>query len=151
MKLQGIALGLFSLAIAGVLTIVQAQQDNNGPGQNQGQGGMQGGGERGMHHWGHGGMQQKLDRLSEQLNLTPNQKLQVQTIFEQMRTNIMTAVEQARTNASTQLQQVLTPQQYQQWQQIWQQHEQRWHEHMTNEWGHGSSTNETENSTGGTQ
>jgi len=129
MKLQGVTIGLMSLAAAGAFTFIQAQEEAPPPP---------------MRHPGHEwSTQHRLDRLSQELNLTPNQKSQVQTVFEQMRTNIMTAVEQARTNANTQLQQILTPEQYQQFQEIRQRHEQRWHHHMTNETDNATPENNT--------
>ncbi len=83
--------------------------------------------------------QHMLQRLTQELNLTPTQQTQVQTVFDQMRTNIMTAIQDARTNADSQLKLILTPQQYQQFQTFWQQHEHHWKGHP----GWGNEPNET--------
>ncbi len=53
------------------------------------------------------------DRLSEELNLTEDQKTKVQAVFDEMRQKVQTAILEARTNADTELHQILSPEQYQ--------------------------------------
>ncbi len=64
------------------------------------------------NHFGMG-PDQRLNFLAQQLNLTDQQKANVQTVFEQMRESITSAVQEARTNADEQLQRILSPEQYQ--------------------------------------
>lgn len=68
---------------------------------------------------------ERFNRLSQELNLSEDQKAKVQATFEQTRQKIQAAIEEARSNAETQLQSVLTPEQYQKLQSMWQQHEHR--------------------------
>ena len=70
--------------------------------------------------------QQRLDKLSQELNLTEDQKAKVQATFDETRQKIEAAIDEARTNADAQLQQILTPQQYQKLQSMWHQHQQQW-------------------------
>lgn len=87
------------------------------------------------------GPQEKLNWLSQSLNLNDQQKTNVQNIFGNMIQEIGAAVLQARTNADTQLQQVLTPDQFQRLQNIMAAHEYHW------AWHHeGSETNSMEGS-----
>ncbi|HWI57070.1 MAG TPA: hypothetical protein VNZ22_07575 [Bacillota bacterium] len=91
------------------------------------------------HHGGHRmGPEEHLNKLSEELNLTDQQKSQVQGVFDQMRQQVQAAVQEAKTNADTQLQEILTPEQYQKFQSLWQQHQHRW--------GHGGGS--TDGNTG---
>jgi len=83
---------------------------------------------------------QHFNKLSQELNLSDQQKPQVQAIFQEMTQKIQAAVEQARTNADSQLQGVLTSDQYQKLQNMWEQHQQKFERH----WGHGD-TNTTDN------
>lgn len=125
--------GIITVVAAGAiasLSYIYAQTDTNAPpvppppsGQQQ----QQQGGER-------------FNRLSEELNLTEDQKPKVQAIFEQLRTSI----EEAKTNAETQLQAVLTPEQYQKLQSHWQMRKHHWRE-QGEEGGTNTDTNAESN------
>jgi Spy/CpxP family protein refolding chaperone len=109
-------------AAAGWIVLAQVHvlgQTNNAPADGQ--------------RWHRG--EDHLQRLTQELNLTPEQQTNVQAVLEQMRQQIQSAVVEAKTNADTQLQTILTPQQYQKFQSMWQEHQ-----HGK---GHGG-TNETE-------
>ncbi len=95
------------------------------------------------HQGGHQDMspQDRFNQLSQELNLSPDQKPRVQAVFEDMFQNIRTAVEEARTNADTQLQQILTPEQYQQLQTLWDKHQKHFEHHMGNGGGPNTSPN----------
>ena len=80
---------------------------------------------------GHNGMhgqtpEERFNKLSEELNLSEDQKAKVQSTFEETRQKIQAAIIEARSNADAQLQQVLSPEQYQKLQNLWQQHEHHW-------------------------
>jgi Spy/CpxP family protein refolding chaperone len=110
------------IAATGLLVAIQAEAQSNEPP---------------VPPAGHA--ERHFNMLSQELNLTPQQKPQVQAILQEMRQKIRAAVQEARTNADSQLQQVLTQDQYQKLQNIWQQHP---HRH----WGHNNmETNDTEN------
>ncbi len=80
---------------------------------------------------------QRMNYLAQQLNLTDQQKANVQAVFEQMRDSITTAVQEARTNADGQLQRVLSPEQYQKLQTLWAAHQRHFH----GPWGQGTNAN----------
>lgn len=75
------------------------------------------------HHKGDMSPEGHMNALSQQLNLTEDQKTKVQAVFNQMRQQMQTAFETAKTNADTQLQTILKPEQYQQLQAMFQQHD----------------------------
>ncbi len=115
MKFKALTTGLITLAAVAAWGLLQAQPQPPEPGPPPDH----------PQHW-QMSPEQKLNQLSQQLNLTPDQQSKLQAVFQEMHTNIVNAIEEARTNANTQLQQILTPQQYQQFQALWQQHERRW-------------------------
>ncbi len=85
----------------------------------------------------HQGWENRFNRLSDELDLTADQKPKVQAIFEELRIKI----EDARTNADTELQGVLTPEQYQKLQNHWQAHKRHWHNQQGN--GEGGTNTDT--------
>lgn len=109
------------VAAAGLISAGQAQAQNANPAPPPPMG----------PHGGHGMMSpdERMNRLSQELNLTDQQKTNVEAVFDNMREKIQTAVEQAKTNADTQLQGILTPEQYQKLQSMWEQRQQQFHHH----------------------
>ena len=66
---------------------------------------------------------ERFNRLSQELNLSEDQKAKVRATFEETRQKIQAAIEEARSNAEAQLQSVLSSEQYQKLQNLWQSHE----------------------------
>lgn len=118
-KLTTILVALSGLLCGGP---VQSQTNNAAP-----PGGQPG--------WRSESADERFNRLSQELNLTEEQKAKVRATFDETRQKIQAAVEEARSNAEAQLQSVLTPDQYQKLQNLWQQHGHH---------GNGSNTNATQ-------
>ncbi len=116
MKVTNLTAALIAVTALLSLSQLQAQTNNTPPPGHP-------------HGWHHGmAPEHRLERLSEELNLTNEQKPKVQAVFEQMRQQIQEAFQAAKTNVDTQLQGILTPEQYQKFQSIWQEHQQHWGE-----------------------
>ena len=96
------------VAIAAVLAggPVQSQTNNVAPPMGQGR-------PQGMTS------EDRLNRLSEVLNLNEEQKAKVEATFEETRQKVQAAIIEARSNAEAQLQQILTPEQYHKLQAYW--------------------------------
>jgi len=101
------------VAAAGLVSASAAQNPNANPAPPTRPGGP------------HGMMtpQEQMNRLSQELNLSEQQKTNVEAVFDDMRQKLQTAVEAAKTNADARLQRILTPEQYQKLQGMWEQHQ----------------------------
>ncbi len=130
-------IALVCIALFGAFTQVRAQDQQNTPPADQPKGGMS------PEHY--------MDRLSQELKLTPDQKTKVQGVFDQMRQQMQGAFETAKNNADKQLQGILNPQQYQQLQAMFQQHEQRFGQHGKGNEAQGGTGNQNGQQQGGDQ
>jgi Spy/CpxP family protein refolding chaperone len=72
----------------------------------------------GQHAWHGMSSAERMDRLAQELNLTDEQKTNVQSAFDQMRQTM----QEARTNLDNQLQGIMTPEQYQKFESMREQH-----------------------------
>ncbi len=88
------------------------------------------------------GAETRTNGPSLELNLTDQQKTQVQAVFEKMRQRIETAVLAARTNAETELKRILSPQQYQQLQNLLEAHNPHGEQPMGRSGGRESTTDQ---------
>ncbi|HYG35894.1 MAG TPA: hypothetical protein VEC99_13975 [Clostridia bacterium] len=107
----------------------------------------------GHHHERHHRMtsEEGLSRLSEALNLTEEQKPQVQAVFDETREKIEAAVQEARTNAETKLQGILTAEQYEKLQDMFKQHQRRMEQHWGKQQDTDTDTNSDTDTTEGTE
>jgi Spy/CpxP family protein refolding chaperone len=108
------------IAVSGLLSAALVQSQTNAPAPPMGQYGG-----RGMTH------EERMNKLSEELNLTEEQRTNVQAVFDDMRQKIQAAVEEAKSNADTQLQGILTTDQYQKLQSMWMEHQHHYEHHMS--------------------
>jgi protein CpxP len=143
---RSLKFGMMTLAVIVAMTCFMAAQTYGGESQPQGQTGQMSG-QGGMHAQGAQGVQERLNWLSQQLNLTDDQKTKLKPILQDEQQKMQAVHEntslsqdqkraqmkQIHQSYQPQIQAVLTPEQQQKLSQMRAQQEQRHQQNMGGE------------------